>query len=97
MTKKTTEKTVDKPEITREEYLKERVAVTLRKPESEQKEFRTVSVNGVNYQIAYGKTVLVPRFVAQIIKESEKNEQIAQSNEDEKAKDFIEGISTFEG
>ena len=68
--------------LTKEDYLKERVPVTLKRPESEKKEFRTVSVNGVNYQIAYGKQVLVPRFVAEIIKESEKNEQIAQSNAD---------------
>ena len=90
-------KTEQKNTMTKEDYLKERVPVTLKRPESEKKEFRTVSVNGINYQIAYGKQVLVPRFVAEIIKESEKNEQIAQSNADSRAKEFAEGISTLEG
>ncbi len=81
----------------KEDYLNERVPVTLHRPESEKKEFRTVSVNGVNYQIAYGKQVLVPRFVAEIIKESEKNEEIAKNNADEYANNFIAGKSSLEG
>ena len=93
MAKKTEQKTI----MTNEDYLKERIPVTLKRPESEKKEFRTVSVNGVNYQIAYGKQVMIPRFVAEIIKESEKNEQIAQTNADIRAKEFIDGISTLEG
>lgn len=87
----------DKAKIQRENYLNERVPVTLKRPESEKKDFRTVTVNGVNYQIAYGKQVLVPRFVAEIIRESEKNEQIAQSNADEKAQEFAAGKSSLEG
>ena len=86
-----------KEKIQRENYLNERVPVTLKRPESEKKEFRTVTVNGVNYQIAYGKQVLVPRFVAEIIRESEKNELIAQSNADEKAQEFAAGKSSLEG
>ena len=87
----------DKAKIQRENYLNERVPVTLKRPESEKKDFLTVTVNGVNYQIAYGKQVLVPRFVAEIIRESEKNEQIAQSNADEKAQEFAAGKSSLEG
>ena len=80
-----------------EDYLKERVPVTLKRPESEKKDFRTVSVNGVNFQIEYGKTVMVPRYIAEIIKESEKNEQIAKDNADKKAEEFLMGKSSLEG
>lgn len=79
------------------DYLNERVPVTLKRPESEKKEFRTVSVNGVNFQIEYGKTVMVPRYIAEIIKESEKNEQIAKDNADKKAEEFLMGKSSLEG
>ena len=79
------------------DYLNERVAVTLKRPESEKKEFRTVSVNGVNFQIEYGKTVMVPRYIADVIKESEKNEQIAKDNADKKAEEFAMGKSSLEG
>ena len=72
--------TTQNSKIEKEAYLNERVPITLHRPESEKKEFRTVSVNGVNYQIAYGKQVQVPRFVAEIIKESEKNEEIGKSS-----------------
>lgn len=89
--------TTQNSKIEKEAYLNERVPITLHRPESEKKEFRTVSVNGVNYQIAYGKQVQVPRFVAEIIKESEKNEEIAKSNADEYANNFAAGKSSLEG
>ncbi len=93
----TKQQTLENTKKQKEAYLNERVPVTLKRPESEKKEFRTVTVNGVNYQIAYGKQVFVPRFVAEIISESEKNEQIAQSNADEKAQEFAAGKSSLEG
>jgi len=40
---------------------------------------------------------MVPRFVAEVIKESEKNEQIAQNNADERAEEFARGKSTLDG
>ena len=80
-----------------EEYLKQRVPVILKRPESEKKDIRTVSVNRVNYQKTYGKQVMVPRFVAEVIKESEKYEQIAQNNADERAEEFARGKSTLDG
>lgn len=88
---------VKKNENRAEEYLKQRVAVMMKRPETEKKEFRTVSVNGVNYQIAYGKKVMVPRYVAEVIEESEKNEREAQERADEKAEEFASGKSTLEG
>lgn len=88
---------VKKNENTAEEYLKQRVAVMMKRPETEKKEFRTVSVNGVNYQIAYGKKVMVPRYVAEVIRESERNEQAAQARADERAEEFAAGKSTLEG
>lgn len=81
----------------KEDYLNERVPITLHRPESEKKDFRTVSVNGVNYQIEFQKQVMVPRFVAEVIHESDKNEQIAKNNADEKAQDFLLGKSSLEG
>ena len=94
MAKQTNEQIINKQ---REDYLNERVPITLKRPESEKKEFRTVSVNGVNFQIAYGKQVFVPRYVEEIIKESEKNEQIAKDNADEAAEAFAMGKSSLEG
>ena len=79
------------------EYLKERVPITLRRPESEKKDFRTVTVNGINYQIAYGHQVMVPRFVAKVIEESEKNAELAKIHADEKAEEFARGQSNLNG
>ena len=83
--------------VTTNDYLNERVPVILKRPESEKKEFRTVSVNGVNFQIEYGRQVMVPRYIAEIIAESEKNEQIAKDNADKRAEEFAMGKSSLEG
>lgn len=94
MAKKNESKT---SEQIRNERLNERVPVTLHRPEGEKKDFRTVTVNGVNFQIAYGKQVMIPRYVAEIIAESEKNDREAQSNADFLAKEFAAGKSSLNG
>ncbi len=62
MAKKTTQK-----------YLEELVDVYVRKPEGEAGNAFVVTLNGVNYQIRYGEHVKVPRKIAMIIEESERN------------------------
>lgn len=52
----------------KEDYLNEKVTFVIRRPEGIDEDFTTVTVNGKNYQIAYGKTVLIPRFVCEVIK-----------------------------
>ena len=79
--------------MTNEEYLNERVPVTLYKPESEKKDFRTVSVNGKNFQISYGHTVMLPRYAAFVIEEALRNEEIARANTKEHADAFLQGKS----
>lgn len=82
--------------MTNTEYLNERVPVILHRPESERKEFRTVTVNGTNYQIAFGRRVLLPRYVALIIEEALSNEEKAKMNAEEKSRMFSAGKSSLE-
>lgn len=77
------------------EYLSQRVPVILKRPESEKKEFRTVTINGKTFQIAYGQKVMIPRYVAQVIEEGLKNEQIAKCRAEEKSEAFLMGKSSF--
>lgn len=77
---KTKKAVTKKKEKTVEEYNHELVTVNVRRPEGVKDESCTVTVNGKNYQIMYGKDVKVPRFVANIIKESERNTMIAEEN-----------------
>ena len=63
---------------TKEEYMKEKVPVMVMAPEGETVDFTTVTVNGYNYQIEYGKTVMVPRFVKEIIENSRSESEKAR-------------------
>lgn len=55
--------------------MNELVTVELFKDSQKYKDDLTVTVNGVTYQIQRGKKVKVPRFVADIIHNSEKQDQ----------------------
>ncbi|MBR5271484.1 MAG: hypothetical protein IKV64_04795 [Clostridia bacterium] len=59
--------------MSNEKYLNELVEVYVRKPEGEADNAFVVTLNGVNYQIRYGEKVKVPRKVALIIEESDRN------------------------
>lgn len=59
-------------------YWDERVPIYIPRPELEKNTSRTVTVNGCNYQIAYDTQVMVPRFVAQVVRESMRNTRKAQ-------------------
>lgn len=65
------------------EYLQERVPVMLQRPEGEKMAHRTITVNGKNFQIQYGMTVMVPRYVKNVIDESVRNAEQAQRKVDE--------------
>ena len=64
-------------------YLQERVPVMLQRPEGEKMAHRTITVNGKNFQIQYGVTVMVPRYVKNVIDESVRNAEEAQRRADE--------------
>ena len=94
--------TVDK-EALRKAHQEEKVPYVIRKPEEIDKiikfvkkpegvegDFTTVTVNGKNYQIAYGKTVMIPRFVAEIIE----NAYAAADDADVKRQEFASIFNT---
>lgn len=78
---KVTENTTKATGINAEEYLKEKVPYIVKRPEGSKEEFTTVTVNGKNYQIAYNKTVMIPRFVKEIIDNSDKASDEAMQNQ----------------
>jgi len=63
---------------TPEAYYKELVPVLLMKDNSRYKDAVTVTVNGVNYQIQRGVSVMVPRNVALVLERSHKQELAAE-------------------
>lgn len=56
----------------------EKVPVFIRKPEGETENSITVTLNGKNYQILYDETVMVPRKIARIVEEMERNDAKAR-------------------
>lgn len=81
--------TVDK-EALRKAHQEEKVPYVIRKPEGVEGDFTTVTVNGKNYQIAYGKTVMIPRFVAEIIE----NAYAAADDANVKRQEFVSIFNT---
>ena len=77
--KTSNEKVVDN-EKRLQEYYNEKVPVFIRRPEGVKDTSCTITLNGKNYQIQYNKQVMVPRCVALIAEESERNERIAEEN-----------------
>ncbi len=58
------------------DFYEEKVPVLIRRPAGTPiGASHTVTINGKNYQIRYDETVLVPRKVALIIEEKERNER----------------------
>lgn len=62
-----------------EKYYKELVPVMLTKDNNRYKEAVTVTVNGINYQIQRGVSVMVPRCVALALERSRLQELEAQA------------------
>jgi hypothetical protein len=81
--------TVDK-EALRKAHSEEKIPFVVRRPEGVQEDFTTVTVNGKNYQIAYGKTVMIPRFVAKVIE----NAYAASDDADIKRQKFVSLFDT---
>ncbi|MBO5364903.1 MAG: hypothetical protein J6A56_05520 [Clostridia bacterium] len=71
-------KQTTKPKRTPEDYYKEPVPVMLIKDNNRYKEDVTVTVNGINYQIQRGVSVMVPRCVALVLERSHQQELEAQ-------------------
>lgn len=63
-----------------QDYYNEKVPVFIRRPEGVKDNSCTITLNGKNYQILYNTEVMVPRCVALIVEESERNERIAEEN-----------------
>ena len=76
-TKKKTETAAQTPKAKKVDYWDEKVPVYLARPEGEVSNARTVTLNGVNYQIQYNKEVMVPRKVKAILDESAQNKAFA--------------------
>ncbi len=70
--------------VTIDEFYKESVPVMLMKDHSRYKDDVTVTVNGVNYQIRRGVSVMVPRCVALALERSHAQELAAES--------YLEGL-----
>lgn len=69
-----------------EAYYNEKVEVYVHKPEYETENSVTVTHNGRNWQIMYNKRVTVPRYIALIIEESERNREIANAEAEKLSK-----------
>lgn len=54
--------------------MNEKVTIKLFKDNGKYKDDLTVTVNGVTYQIQRGKTVEVPRYIADVIAQSERQD-----------------------
>lgn len=61
------------------DYWDEKVPVFLPQPEGDASNARTVTHNGINYQIQYNKEVMVPRKIKAILDESAQNKAIADA------------------
>lgn len=73
-----TEKTVKADTENKVDFYEEKVPVFLMKDGGKYKDDLTVTVNGKNYQIRRGQTVMVPRKVALIIERGREQEMRAQ-------------------
>ena len=60
-------------------YNNEMVPVFIRRPESETEDSITITLNGKNYQIMYDRQVMVPRKIALIVEEMQRNESKAEA------------------
>ena len=58
----------------------ERKPYILHRPDGDRSDFDTVTLNGKTYQIEYGKTVMLPVPVIEILEESRRNRVLAENN-----------------
>jgi len=58
----------------------ERKPYILHRPDGDRSDFDTVTLNGKTYQIEYGKTVMLPEAVIEILEESKRNRALAENN-----------------
>ena len=58
----------------------ERKPYILHRPDGDRSDFDTVTLNGKTYQIEYGKTVMLPEAVIEILEESRRNRVLAENN-----------------
>lgn len=93
--KKTPKQTEAEHEKELEEYHNEKVPVMVRRPEGIKDNFCTVTINGINYQIEYGKEVLVPRSVKFILDEAERNRERAEERSAQMIQDFASGKASL--
>lgn len=72
-TKKNTKNTTNTTNDERKPYI-------LHRPDGDRSDFDTVTLNGKTYQIEYGKTVMLPPPVIEILEESKRNRVLAENN-----------------
>lgn len=70
--------------------MNEKVTIKLFRDNGKYKDDLTVTVNGVTYQIQRGVTVEVPRFVADIIAQSERQDTHTANMIEKLVTDFVE-------
>lgn len=58
----------------------ERKPYILTRPDGDRSDFDTVTLNGKTYQIEYGKTVMLPPEIIEILEESRRNRMLAENN-----------------
>lgn len=76
------------PEPGSEEWLQEKVEVELFRDDGKYTEDVFVGVNGKTFQIKRGVPVMVPRYVAEVLKNSEQQRKQAAMNTDKLQADF---------
>lgn len=62
----------------KKEFYNEKIPVFIRRPEGVKDNAATITLNGTNYQIMYDREVMVPRCVALIAEEAQRNNMIAE-------------------
>lgn len=62
----------------KKEFYNEKIPVFIRRPEGVKDNAATITLNGTNYQIMYDREVMVPRCVALIAQEAQRNNMIAE-------------------
>lgn len=62
----------------KKEFYNEKIPVFIRRPEGVKDNAATITLNGTNYQIMYDREVMVPRCVALIAQEAQRNSMIAE-------------------
>lgn len=86
--KTTTTEKVEKPDKTSAAYWNEKVTIHLFKDSGKYKDAVTVGVNGKFWQIERGVDVEVPRNVAEVLRQSQEQDQRTAEMIESEARDF---------